>query len=165
MRLTVKKIGIINMSKDMFNDNKPSSYNHELSSYKGYDEIPSYDINPKGLNVPQPITQWDVVSSEEPNKTTVSNPNKDFDKILNLVRLERERQDKKWGQQNHEAPLWKFILDEELGETAKSYLENDHQNYLVELIQSIAVMVAWAENESRRLSTLDIDIEDFFKNK
>lgn len=63
---------------------------------------------------------------------------------------ERARQDAKWGIQNHEAGKWSLILAEELGEVAKSQLEGDRANYLTELIQSAAVLVAWLECELRR---------------
>lgn len=63
---------------------------------------------------------------------------------------ERARQDAKWGQQNHDAGKWSLILAEELGEVAKSQLEGDRANYLTELVQSAAVLVAWIECELRK---------------
>ena len=80
-----------------------------------------------------------------------------FDTVIELVRTERIRQDAKWGEQNHDAPLWKLILDEELGEVAKSYLEKDYINYIVELLQSAAVITAWAEAEYRRMTPDQMD--------
>lgn len=63
---------------------------------------------------------------------------------------ERQRQDAKWGEQNHDAGKWSLILTEELGEVAKSQLEGDRANYLTELVQAAAVIVAWLECELRK---------------
>lgn len=67
-----------------------------------------------------------------------------------LIQSERWGQDKKWGEQNHEAGKWSLILTEELGEVAKSQLEGDRVNYLTELVQAAAVLVAWLECELRK---------------
>lgn len=80
-----------------------------------------------------------------------------FNKIIEAIYRERQRQDGKWGEQNHEAPMWKLILDEELGETAKSYLESNYSNYIGELIQSAAVIVAWLESEFRNMNSMDAE--------
>ena len=37
---------------------------------------------------------------------------------------ERERQDQKWGQQNHPPEIWLVILTEEMGELAKVILDD-----------------------------------------
>lgn len=42
---------------------------------------------------------------------------------LMAVAEERERQDRKWGEQNHEPVYWVGILTEELGEVAKEAIE------------------------------------------
>lgn len=68
------------------------------------------------------------------------------------VLKERERQDLKWGQQNHDPGKWSLILTEELGEVSKSALEGDRANYLTELVQAAAVLVAWLECELRKES-------------
>lgn len=93
--------------------------------------------------------------------------------ILAQLQAERERQDKKWGQQNHEFPHYAVILMEEVGEANRAHLEQraalkkaakaastgddglaqqhcaealDHQrNLRTELIQSAAVIVAMIE--------------------
>lgn len=70
---------------------------------------------------------------------------------LKAIAAERQRQDAKWGEQNHQPGQWMLILNEELGEVAKSILENDRANYLVELTQAAAVLVAWIECEQRRM--------------
>jgi hypothetical protein len=75
--------------------------------------------------------------------------------VLHRVRIERERQDSKWGEQNHDAGKWMLILQEELGEAAKAKLEGNNLNYVEELIQSATVIVAWIEAELRRERNID----------
>lgn len=72
-----------------------------------------------------------------------------------LLCVEREKQDKKWGEQNHDFPRWLEILLEEIGEMAKAHLEqypnpnkaqaSSNKFYLEsELIQCAAVLkVMW----------------------
>ena len=36
---------------------------------------------------------------------------------------ERSRQDKKWGESNHDMGIWLAILEEEIGEFSRHYLE------------------------------------------
>ncbi len=69
---------------------------------------------------------------------------------ISRIMSERARQDAKWGEQNHDPGKWLLILTEELGEVAKSQLEGDRDNYLKELVQSAAVLVAWLECELRK---------------
>lgn len=69
-----------------------------------------------------------------------------------VIIAERQRQDAKWGEQNHDAGKWSLILSEELGEVAKSQLEGNRANYLTELVQAAAVLMAWLECELRRES-------------
>ena len=57
------------------------------------------------------------------------------------VRLERDRQDKKWGKQQHPDFFWLTILVEEIGEVAKSLLEENETES--ELIQVAAICEAW----------------------
>lgn len=51
-----------------------------------------------------------------------------MEKILDEIRQERERQDSKWGQQNHNKPAWCMILGEEVGEVNRAALQS-HFNY------------------------------------
>jgi NTP pyrophosphatase (non-canonical NTP hydrolase) len=69
-----------------------------------------------------------------------------MEKIFELIKEERKRQDKKWGvgyQQS--AGTWLAILMEEVGEVAKAVLTGDWDNGKKELIQVAAVCVAWLE--------------------
>ena len=54
---------------------------------------------------------------------------------------------------------------EEFGEVSKAILEGDRQNYIIELIQTSAVLVAWIENELRKLQLKDVKIEDYISGK
>lgn len=65
------------------------------------------------------------------------------------VAMERRRQDKKWGVQNHLPEKWMTILLEEVGEAAHGRLENDRANYREELVQVAAVAVAMIESIDR----------------
>lgn len=44
------------------------------------------------------------------------------------VRVERDRQDEKWGEQNHDPEWWLAILMEEVGELAQCVLEAHFSN-------------------------------------
>ena len=68
--------------------------------------------------------------------------------VLDEVALERQRQEDKWGQQNHEPFKWMTILMEEVGEAAKDALENK-STYRDELVQAAAVAVAAIEGYDR----------------
>lgn len=76
---------------------------------------------------------------------------------------ERERQEAKWGQQNHHPVYWLGILTEELGEVARLAIEGDPFHYRgqrthaestamlrEELVQLAAVAVAAIEHIDRR---------------
>ena len=70
--------------------------------------------------------------------------------ICHEVQLERERQYKKWGQQDHDEDRWMVILMEEVGETARAIFEDDPANYREELVQVAAVAVAAIEAFDRK---------------
>lgn len=75
--------------------------------------------------------------------------------VLDVIVRERERQDKRWGEQNHDPFLWMTILGEEYGEACKAALEsrfggghereNGPEEYREELIQVAAVAIAAIE--------------------
>jgi len=68
--------------------------------------------------------------------------------FLHLVERERERQVKKWGEQNHDIFRWLAILGEECGEADKAALEGEYMPLIVwqdvekELIEAAAVILA-----------------------
>lgn len=65
--------------------------------------------------------------------------------VLNEVETERWRQEGKWGEQNHDSPLYLTIMVEEVGEVAKAILEHRRQEVRAELVQVAAVAVAMIE--------------------
>lgn len=77
------------------------------------------------------------------------------DNIFKQISAERDRQDAKFGEQNHLPVEWMPILMEEVGEVAKEALENHFNgiyrdpaalhNYRMELIQVAAVAVNMVE--------------------
>lgn len=69
--------------------------------------------------------------------------------LLDVAR-ERDRQDKKWGVQNHDDAWWYVILGEEFGEVGKAIYEGDPEAYRAELVQVAAVAVAAIESFDRR---------------
>lgn len=92
--------------------------------------------------------------------------------IYKEIKKERERQDEKWGEQNHNILKWNAILTEEIGEIGKAINELfpakfnpekftlPHKNVYIsqlreELIQAAAVCVAWLECIERRCGELD----------
>lgn len=69
---------------------------------------------------------------------------------LGPVALERRRQTKLFGEQNHTHEEWLRILIEEVGEVARALNEDDSVEHLCEeLTQVAAVAVAWVETVNR----------------
>lgn len=72
-------------------------------------------------------------------------------KVLEGVLKERDRQDSKWGEQNHNPLEWLSILSEEVGEVALAINiahfgdVPDWTNYRKELLEVAAVAVAAVE--------------------
>jgi NTP pyrophosphatase (non-canonical NTP hydrolase) len=65
---------------------------------------------------------------------------------VQLITEERIRQDKKWGEQNHDDLYWLGILMEEVGELSKAIIEFRSRGQCEgELVQVAAVAVAWLE--------------------
>lgn len=73
-----------------------------------------------------------------------------MEQVLQEIREERLRQNAKWGEQNHDYPTWRVILDEETGEASNAFLEEDWDNFRVELVQCAAVMVQMIECWDRK---------------
>ena len=69
--------------------------------------------------------------------------------IIQLILSERDRQDRKWGEQNHNIYKWLAILGEEVGEVNKATLEDNYDDVIAELIQIGAVTVAMIESLER----------------
>lgn len=78
--------------------------------------------------------------------------------VLNQIRAERERQNKKWGEQNHDDYRWLAILTEEVGELAQAILHDEFGGSHAgtaknELVHVAAVAVQWLECMERRQLT------------
>lgn len=72
-------------------------------------------------------------------------------RVVEDIRLERVRQDVKFGENNDYIPeRWIVILAEEFGEVSNALLEGDMDNYYAELVQVAAVAVAAAECHLRQ---------------
>lgn len=86
--------------------------------------------------------------------------------VLDEVFREREKQDQKWGQQNHRPAFWLMVLGEEVGEANKAAIEayvhnnkpvpantcvekDNFSAYRQELVQVAAVAVAMIESLDR----------------
>lgn len=75
--------------------------------------------------------------------------------ILQAV-LEQQRQDAKWGEQNHDPEVWLAILTEEIGELSQEILrrrfapEEVRQNLQTELVQVTAVALSMLECCNRK---------------
>lgn len=89
---------------------------------------------------PQCLTQ-DILSDADEMSATEG--------VLEDVLHERERQDEKWGEQNHGRYKWLAILAEELGEAAAAALKGETENYRKEMIQVAAVAVSAVESHDR----------------
>lgn len=69
--------------------------------------------------------------------------------IISDIMAERDRQDQKWGRQagfwdNHDM-VKLTVVTEEVGEIARAILNSDPKNLHEEIIQTMAVLMAWAE--------------------
>ena len=60
-----------------------------------------------------------------------------------LIQIERNAQDEKWGEQNHSDEKWVAIALKELVEVAKAVNENNDVELLPEIIQTVAVLENW----------------------
>ncbi len=76
--------------------------------------------------------------------------------VIGEVFAECERQDRKWGEQNHSPSRWFTILGEEFGEVAKetvgiTFAHPWSTNYRTELTHTAAVAIRMIEAYDRRL--------------
>ena len=88
------------------------------------------------------------------------------DEILKLILGEREDQLAIWGWQTRNDPEWLVILMEEVGEASKEILEESPTSYHVafELIQSVAVGVAWLEDLFKKNPEIVVVLREHYKN-
>jgi len=76
-------------------------------------------------------------------------------KYLSELKQERDRQDARFGQQDHTPERWCVILGEEFGEVCRAVYDNtlDPAHLRSELIQVAAVALAWLEATERNPNT------------
>ena len=85
------------------------------------------------------------------------------DLTLTAIKAEGMKQDRKWGEQNHNPEIWLAILTEEVGELAQAMLadrfdtsrdeklhDSHHDSMEIEAIQIAAVAAHFIEYLSRR---------------
>ena len=72
-----------------------------------------------------------------------------LEEVLGEIASERARQDKKWGEQNHNHDRWLVILMEKVGEVARAAQEGHGFLYREEMLQVAAVAVAAIESYDR----------------
>ncbi len=89
------------------------------------------------------------------SKTTgQGQPVASMERVLSLVREERARQVHLWGDEDRSDGWWRMILDEELGEAARIWLEETYDAqpaaWFREMVQAAAVLVAWLEHRLNR---------------
>lgn len=79
--------------------------------------------------------------------------------ILEQIKTERDRQDKKFGRQPRflTPSVYIAVLGEEFGEVCKAAIEGDSQNYRIELVQLAAVAVAAIEDYDRGEAAKNLD--------
>lgn len=79
--------------------------------------------------------------------------------ILEQIKAERDRQDKKFGKQPRflTPSVYIAVLGEEFGEVCRAAIEGNSQNYRVELVQLAAVAVAAIEDYDRGEAAKNLD--------
>lgn len=91
------------------------------------------------------------------------------EKIIKKVLEERKRQDQKWGEQNHNAPVWGMIIGEEYGEMCKAINEfgfnptpETEQDIYTETVQTMASCMAMLECiERNRGKSRELPLKEF----
>ena len=72
-----------------------------------------------------------------------------FNDVLGCAWSEIERQDLKWGIQDHPFGDWSLILSEEIGELSQAILQGRTNDAMKELSQCVSVLVRIAEKITR----------------
>ena len=68
--------------------------------------------------------------------------------FYDLIQIERNAQDEKWGEQNHSDEKWMNIIVEKLGEAAKAVNEHNEAGILEETVQVAALLQAWVTSRN-----------------
>ena len=65
--------------------------------------------------------------------------------VLEAVVAERDRQEKRYGMQNHANNFWNVIASKKVGDVAHQIQEQSDSSLFIEVVQTCAVYFAWAE--------------------
>ena len=65
--------------------------------------------------------------------------------VLEALVAERERQEQRYGMQNHANNFWNVIASKKLADVAHQIQEQNHSSLFIEVVQTCAVYFAWAE--------------------
>ena len=68
--------------------------------------------------------------------------------FYNLIQLERDAQEKKWGPQHHSNERWLAITVEEVGEVSEAFQEKGDTEFLKEITQVAAVLENWVTSRA-----------------
>ena len=71
--------------------------------------------------------------------------------VLESILGERERQDKLFGEQNHDDAWWNILTTEKNGDIAEEVFGQNDTKLFIELVQTAATYFAWAEAVKRRI--------------
>ena len=71
--------------------------------------------------------------------------------VLESILGERERQDKLFGEQNHDDAWWNILTTEKNGDIAEEVFGQHDTKLFIELIQTAATYFEWAEAVKRRI--------------
>lgn len=121
-----------------------SEWATEVVRLGGIDKLP-------GINLVSPVDVCQDLLDARAERDKLREEAERLRDVLN----ERNKQDAKWGVQNHTPMKWLAILTEEVGEVAKAIIEGNHGDYRKELVQVAAVAVASIESLDRNLFGLE----------
>jgi hypothetical protein len=65
--------------------------------------------------------------------------------VLEAVVAERDRQEIRYGMQNHANQFWNVIASKKVGDVAHQIQEQSDSALFIEVVQTCAVYFAWAE--------------------
>jgi len=65
--------------------------------------------------------------------------------VLEALVAERERQEQRYGMQNHANNFWNVIASKKVGDVAHQIQEQNDSSLFIEVVQTCAVYFAWAE--------------------
>ena len=67
------------------------------------------------------------------------------EKVFDMVRQERERQDIKWGDYNHSPTLWLALAMRQMGHLGRDMVTGTREDCVKEAVQCVSVLIAFCE--------------------